>query len=155
MDFQKMPSTDPLLAEIDRVIAERIAAQGSAEDEEALRLEEDFLAFVESAWPSIDPAEFQRSWVVEAMCEHPQAAANGALRRLTITVPPRCSKTLITSVCFPAWLWTQRSRTYLKGPQVKILAASYGHTLSVLNSNQTRRLILSAWFQSLWGADSS
>jgi hypothetical protein len=78
--------------------------------------------------PSIDPAEFQ-----------------------PITVPPRCSKTLITSVCFPAWLWTQRSRTYLKGPQVKILAASYGHTLSILNSNQTRRLILSAWFQSLWG----
>jgi predicted phage terminase large subunit-like protein len=145
-----MLSPDPLLARIDEEIAARIAAQGSAEDEEALRLEEDFLAFVEAAWPSIDSAEFQRSWVVEAMCEHLQAVANGALKRLTITVPPRCSKTLITSVCFPAWLWTQRSRTYLKGPQVKVLAASYGHTLSILNSNQTRRLILSNWFQSLW-----
>jgi hypothetical protein len=90
-------TTDPLLAEIDRVIAERIAAQGSAEDEEALRLEESFIDFVEAAWPSIDPAEFQRSWVVEAMAEHLQAVADGQIKRLVTTVPPRCSKTLLAS----------------------------------------------------------
>jgi hypothetical protein len=84
------------------------------------------------------------------MAEHLQAVADGQIRRLLINVPPRSSKTLLTSVCLPAWLWTQRLRTYLKGPQVKILAGSYGHSLSILNSNMTRRLILSDWYQSLW-----
>src|SRR6516162_4611560 len=115
MDFQKMPSTDPLLAEIDRVIAERIAAQGSVEEAEALRLEGSFIDFVEAAWPHIDPSEFQRSWIVEAMCEHLEAVADGQIKRLVTTVPPRCSKTLLASVCFPAWLWAQRQRSYLKG----------------------------------------
>jgi predicted phage terminase large subunit-like protein len=115
-----------------------------------LRLEGSFIDFVEAAWPHIDPSEFQRSWVVEAMCEHLEAVANGEIKRLTITVPPRCSKTLLASVCFPAWIFAQRRRSYLKGPQCKILAASYGHSLSITNSNQTRRLILSPWYQSLW-----
>jgi hypothetical protein len=146
-----MLSPDPLLAEIDRVIAERLAAQASPEDEEALRLEGDFLAFVEAAWNSIDPAPFQRSWVVGAMCEHLQAVVDGQIKRLVINVPPRCSKTLLASVCFPAWTWARRERSYLSGSQVKFLCASHGHTLSITNSNQTRRLIMSDWYQSLWG----
>src|SRR5262245_42917053 len=129
---------DPLLARIDEAIAERLALGGD-NDEEALRLEVSFLDFVESAWPLIDSADFQRSFVVEAMAEHLQAVADGQIKRLLINVPPRCSKTILTSVCFPAWLWTQRRRSYLKGPQVKILAGSYAHNLSTLNSNLTRR----------------
>jgi hypothetical protein len=140
---------DPLLARIDEVLAERLALLGGDNDDEALRLEESFIVFVEEAWPNIDPAEFQRSFVVEAMAEHLQAVADGQIKRLLINVPPRCAKTLLASVCFPAWLWCQRYRTYLKGPQCKILAGSYGHSLSILNSNTNRRLILSNWYQGL------
>jgi hypothetical protein len=147
-----MLASDPLLAEIDAVIAERLAAQGGHDDEEALRLEENFIDFVDAGWSSIDPAEFQRSFVVEAMAEHLQAVASGQIKRLLINVPPRFSKTLLASVMLPAWLWSQRSRTYLQGPQSKILCGSYGHSLSILNSNLTRRLILSDWYQSLWRA---
>jgi hypothetical protein len=142
--------TDPLLAKIDEVLAMRMAMLGGRDDEEALRLEGSLIDFVEAAWPAIDPAEFQRSFVVEAMAEHLQAVANGQIKRLLINVPPRFSKTLLASVALPAWLWCQRSRTYLKGPQSKILCGSYGHSLSILNSNLTRRLILSNFYQSLW-----
>jgi len=145
-----MLEPDPLLARIDEMLAERMAMLGSREDEEAQRLEESFVDFVEAAWPAVDPAEFQRSSVVEAMAEHLQAVADGQIKKLLINVPPRFSKTLLASVCLPAWLWSQRSRTYLKGPQSKILCGSYGHSLSILNSNLTRRLILSDWYQSLW-----
>jgi predicted phage terminase large subunit-like protein len=141
---------DPLLARIDAVLAERMALLGGPNDEEAERLEDSFIEFVENAWRHIDPAEFQRSFVVEAMAEHLQAVADGQIKRLLINVPPRCAKTLLASVCFPAWLWCQRYRTYLKGPQCKILAGSYGHNLSILNSNLTRRLIISDWYQSRW-----
>jgi len=129
---------------------ERELLRPPVNDDEALRLEESFVDFVEAGWSSIDPAEFQRSFVVEAMAEHLQAVADGQIKRLLINVPPRFSKTLLASVCLPAWLWCQRSRTYLKGPQSKILCGSYGHSLSILNSNLTRRLILSDWYQSLW-----
>ena len=142
---------DPLLARIDEAIAERVAMLGGHNDEEALRLEGSFLDFVEAAWPSIDPAEFQTSSVVEAMAEHLQAVADGQIKRLLINVPPRCSKTLLTSICWSAWTWARRERSYLSGSQVKFLCASHGHTLSITNSNQTRRLIMSDWYQGLWG----
>ena len=142
---------DPLLARIDEAIAERVAMLGGDNDEEALRLEGSFMDFVEAAWPSIDPAEFQTSSVVEAMAEHLQAVADGQIKRLLINVPPRCSKTLLTSICWPAWTWARRERSYLSGSQVKFLCASHGHTLSITNSNQTRRLIMSDWYQGLWG----
>jgi hypothetical protein len=115
-----------LLAEREQqLLAEQTAG---VDDEEALRLENSFIDFVEAAWPSIDPAEFQRSFVVEAMAKHLQAVADGHIKRLLLNVPPRFSKTLLASVCFPAWLWAQRERSYLKGSQSKILAASYGHS---------------------------
>jgi hypothetical protein len=107
---------DPLLAEIDAVIAERLAAQGGHDDEEALRLESSLLDFVEAAWPSIDGAEYQPNWAVDGLCEHLQAVAHGEIRRLLVNFPPRASKTTVASICFPAWLWTQRQRTFLKGP---------------------------------------
>jgi hypothetical protein len=66
---------DPLLARIDDAIAERLAMLGGDNDEEALRLEGSFIDFVESAWPSIDPAVFQSNWAVTGLAEHLEAVA--------------------------------------------------------------------------------
>ena len=68
-----------------------------------------------------------------------------------MNIPPRCGKTTIASVCYPAWTWAQSEVSYLTGPQVRFLCGSYNHELSLTNSNLTRRLILSPWYQSLWG----
>jgi hypothetical protein len=142
---------DPLLAEIDAVIAERLAAQGGHDDEEALRLEGSLLDFVEAAWPSIDGAEYQPNWAITGLTEHLEAVSDGEIKRLLVNFPPRASKTTVASICYPAWLWTQRHRTFLKGPQTKILTASYGYNLSMMISNSSRQLILSPWYQRLWG----
>jgi predicted phage terminase large subunit-like protein len=146
-----MLETDPLLAKIDEVLAMRLAMLGGADDDEALRLEGSLIAFVEAAWSSVDSAPFQSNWAVTGLAEHLEAVANGEIRRLLVNFPPRCSKTLLSSVAFPAWIWAQRERAYLKGAAVKFLCGSYGHSLSMLNSNLCRRLILSPWYQSLWG----
>jgi hypothetical protein len=143
--------TDPLLAKIDEVLAMRLAMLGGEDDERALRLEGSLIDFVEAAWPSIDGAEYQRNWAVDGLAEHLQAVADGQIKRLLINFPPRSSKTTVTSICFPAWLWAQRHRTFLKGPQVKVLTASYGYNLSMMISNSSRQLILSPWYQRLWG----
>src|SRR5262249_12018745 len=57
----------------------------------------------------------------------------------------------IASICYPAWTWAQSGISFLRGPQVRFLCGSYNHELSLTNSNLTRRLILSPWYQSLWG----
>src|SRR5215831_13957831 len=127
------------------------AAAVERDDEEAQRLEGSFIDFVEAAWPALDPAEYQPNWAVDALCEHLQADVNGDIRHLLVNFPPRCGKTLVTSVCFPAWVWAQRDVSYLGGPQVRFLCGSYNDDLSLQNSTRHRLLLLSPWYQRYWG----
>jgi hypothetical protein len=114
------------------------------------RYESDLLAFVEAAWPSIDPTEYQPNWAIEALCEHLQAVTEGEIRHLLINFPPRCAKTTVASICYPAWVWARQQSSLRSGAQIRFLCGSYNHELSLANSNKTRRLILSPWYQSLW-----
>jgi hypothetical protein len=149
--MRPIESYDPLLERIEAEIAAREAAAIGRDDDEALRLEGSLSAFVEAAWRSVDAAPFMANWAVDGLCEHLQAVSDGYIKRLLVNFPPRCSKTLVTSICYPAWTFAQRERSYLKGPQVKFICGSYAHTLSLMNSNLCRRLILSPWYQELWG----
>jgi hypothetical protein len=119
--------------------------------EEWEELEGSLIDFVEAAWPSLDPSAFQASWAIEAICEHLQAVTEGQIRKLLVNVPPRCGKTLVTSVCFPAWTWARAERSYLSGPQVRFLCGSYNDDLSLQNSTKHRQLLLSPWYQKYWG----
>src|SRR5215813_7817447 len=75
--------------------------------EKAERLEASLIDFVKEAWPSINPAEYQPCWAIDALCEHLQAVSEGQIRNLLVNIPPRCGKTTIASVCYPAWTWAQ------------------------------------------------
>lgn len=57
----------------------------------------------------------------------------------------------MASVAYPAWTWCRRETTFRSGPKVRFLCGSYGDKLASDNSLKTRRLILSDWYQSLWG----
>jgi predicted phage terminase large subunit-like protein len=140
------------LQTLERRWSEEEFAQLSLDEIEELgALEDNLIDFVRTAWPAIDNSAFCNNWAIEGLCEHLQAVTEGRISRLLVNFPPRCSKTLITSVCWPAWTWARRERAYRSGPGVKFLCGSYGHTLSILNSNLTRRLILSPWYQERWG----
>ena len=134
-----------------REIREQRRAGHDVLDAGRQRLEGSLIDFVEAAWPVIDATPYQSSWAIEALCEHLQAVTDGRISKLLINFPPRCGKTLITSVCWIAWTWARSEQTFRSGPQVRFLCSSYSHTLSLANSNLTRRLILSPWYQSLWG----
>ena len=125
---------DDILAELDRV-----------------ECEESLYDFLMSGWQYIDPAPFTPGWVLEAVAEHLQAVCDGEIRRLLINIPPRCSKSSLTSVAFPAWVWAQRHRSPTSGPGVQFLHASYAQSLSLRDSVKCRRLIESPWYQRLWG----
>ena len=143
------------------------------EDEERDRCEESLAYFVLRAWKHIDPAPYQHNWHIDAICDHLEAVARGELRHGIINQPPRTMKSLITNVCFPAWVWAQRSQGMalfrdssspskdisldkvpyrpLMGPHVKFFCASYGETLSFDIAIIARRLIECGWYQRLWG----
>jgi hypothetical protein len=116
-----------------------------------LTLEGSLIDFVEAAWPSIDSAKYLSNWAIDGLCEHLQAVTEGKIPRLLVNFPPRCSKTLVTSICWPAWVWARRERSFVSGSSVRFLCGSYSHGLSLRNSNQTRRLLLSPWYQTRWG----
>lgn len=117
------------------------------------RCEENLYEFLKAAWSSIDSADFQPGWALEALCDHLEAVTLGQIPRLLINFPPRCSKTTIASVCWPAWTWARSSKynSYWSGPQVKFLCASYNAFLSLDNANKMRRLLESPFYQGIWG----
>jgi predicted phage terminase large subunit-like protein len=129
-----------------------IAAKRRIEEiREAERLEDSFYEFCKAAWPVVDPAEFSDNWHLEDICNHMEAVARGYISRLLLNEPPRTGKTFIISICFCAWIWAQRERSALMGPQVSFFYASYAEQLSLEHSLKCRRLIQSRWYQKLWG----
>lgn len=108
--------------------------------------------FVKAAWSSVDSAEFQTGWAIESLCDHLEAVTLGQIPRLLINFPPRCSKTLITSVCYPAWTWARKEKSFWSGGSVKFLCGSYNASLSLKNANMMRRLLYSPFYQGYWGS---
>lgn len=145
----------PMLLEglSDRARKERLAAAIAEKNkrEERAYLESNLYAFVREAWPSIESSAFQDSWALEALCEHLQAVTQGHIKRLLINFPPRCGKSNVTTICWPAWVWAQSNESFVSGPGTQFLCGSYNHTLSLKHSNSSRRLLQSPFFQHYWG----
>jgi len=58
--------------------------------------------------------------------------------------------TSVCSIIYPAWTWARSDISFLSGPQVKFLCASYNHSLALDSSNKARRLLFSPWYQKHW-----
>jgi predicted phage terminase large subunit-like protein len=114
------------------------------------RYEDNLSEFVRGAWSSIDSSTYQECWVNDAICDHLESVTYGDIKRFLCNVPPRTGKTSIISIIYPAWVWARSDISYLSGPQVKFLCASYDHKLSLDISNKARRLFHSPWFQKHW-----
>ena len=109
------------------------------------------LEFVKRAWREIESSELSISWHHERIIEALEAITNEEIRDLIINIPPRCSKSLLVNVFYPAWIWCRSERSFLSGPQVKFLCVSYGATLSETIALKMQRLVAGEWYQSLWG----
>ena len=103
-------------------------------------------AFVKIAWKQIDPDAFVDNWHVKAICDHLQALVEGRLlnRKIMINVPPGSSKSMITSVMFPAWCWITR-------PWLRFQCTAYREDLALRDSRRCRDIIASDWYQSRFG----
>lgn len=117
----------PSRADVDR---ERVRRRGLRE-------------FVRLAWSHVEPAQLVWNWHHDAMCEHLEAVYRDEIESLVINVPPGMSKSLICSVLFPAWVWTQR-------PDYRWITASYSDTVVLRDARKSRTLIESDWYRARW-----
>lgn len=104
----------------------------------------DFRLFVRRMWPAVSSDPFIAGYHLDAICEHLQAIADGLISRLCMNVAVRHSKSLLTSVFFPAWSWVQ-------SPERRIITASYSQVLTIRDAVRTRQLLESDLFQSYFG----
>jgi predicted phage terminase large subunit-like protein len=103
------------------------------------------LSFTRYFWHVLEPGkEMVEGWVLEAICEHLEAVTYGEIKRLLITVPPGCSKSLLTDVFWPAWQWaTGRARN-------RFVAFSYSSGLTERDNGRFRDLIMHPEFQAMY-----
>ena len=107
------------------------------------------LEFTRQAWSILEPGvQMKEGWVLEAICEHLEAVANGDIKRLLINVPPGSSKSRLARVMFPLWLWTHK-------PWMRIIGASYALALSERDSYYARTVIQTDWYQKNFGVSIS
>lgn len=101
--------------------------------------------FTKQAWTILEPnTPYVHGWHVAAIAEHLEAVSSNQINNLLITVPPGHMKSLETCVFWPSWAWIGK-------PWLRWMFASYAYPLSARDSNKTRDLIKSAWYQERWG----
>lgn len=129
-----------------RLIAEAEAIAAELKRREAVRLKREAVAslsaFVRLMWNVVEPAPLEWGWHMDAICNALQRVASGQTRRLVINVPPGFSKSLLTSVFFPAWKW-------LSNPADRTLYLSHDADLARRDSRRTRILLQSPEYKDL------
>lgn len=105
---------------------------------------ENFGAFAQKAFSIIEPGTpLEWTWHLDCLAEHLQAQFEGdsELRRLIITMPPRCLKSVMVAQLYPPWVLG-------KEPHHQFIGASYAHTLAERNVVKSRHILKDEWYQS-------
>ena len=101
-------------------------------------------AFTRSAWTIIEPGiDLKWNWHLDTICGYLEAVNRGDIRRLIINVPPGTMKSLLVSVFYPAWVWTQQ-------PHHRFLSVSNEQGLSVRDALKMKWIVQSEWYQGYW-----
>ncbi len=107
-------------------------------------LRTDFVSFTEKVLCTVSPGTpYLDNWHVWAIAWHLEQAAQGKIRRLIICLPPRSLKSIIASVALPAWVLGH-------DPSRKIISITYSNGLAAKYSNDTRQVIGSSWYRTLF-----
>lgn len=105
---------------------------------------QDIKYFTETAFKLVSPADvYQNNWHIGCVAEHLHALHTGEIKRLLINIPPRSMKSIMVSVAFPAWLLG-------RDPRTRIMVASYAQMLSTKHSLDTRLIMESEWYNSVF-----
>ena len=106
--------------------------------------QQDLLAFIHRSFLELNPAAtFEPNWHLQLIAQSLEDVAYGNCRRLIINVPPRHLKSHSASIAFPAWFLGLF-------PEKQVACVSYSQDFSETLARQSRRLMESAFYQSLF-----
>lgn len=107
-------------------------------------LRNDFVTFTERAFYELKPqTELLLAPYIHLIGMHLEACRQGKIKRLIINLPPRYLKSHCASVCMPAWLLAH-------DPSARIICASYGQDLADNLALESRKLMQSPFYQSIF-----
>ena len=102
-------------------------------------------AWVRLAWPQVYPSSpLVWNWHLDLLCDHYEACYTGEIRELVVNLPPGGSKSSLTCVLFPAWVW---ART----PERSLIYAAYGEKLVRRDARLWNTFLHSPWWLRRFG----
>lgn len=110
-----------------------------------------FYNFFKYFWAQVEVSKYEDNWHIETVCDELQKRFetykdNDTTKALNydliFNLPPGCSKSLIISVFFPAWVWLIR-------PSTKIISYSYSYKVAEELSGKSLRLLMSEEYQDI------
>lgn len=115
------------------------------------RYRESFYHFFLRVWKVLEPIQpLVDNWHLKYFCDFFQAEVERIVRKeprandWVINVSPASTKSTVFSVAGPVWAWVVE-------PSLKIISVSYADTLANYLASKSRDIILSDWFQDLYG----
>jgi predicted phage terminase large subunit-like protein len=113
-------------------------------EEYQVLLRQDFVAFMVRAFHELNPnTPLHMAPYIELMAARLEDCRQGRVKRLIINLPPRYLKSHTVSIAFVAWILGHQ-------PSAPIICASYGQDLADSLGLNTRKLMQSAFYQSLF-----
>ena len=102
---------------------------------------EDLLTFVRRVAPTL-VTDFKMGRHIELLCDRLQKVADGEIKRLMVFLPPRSSKSLITSKIFPAWyIGREPNHEIMSVSHSDQLASDFGRSVrDIVNTEDFQRV---------------
>lgn len=112
---------------------------------------ESYFEFFKWSFEILFPNEkYEDTFHIKYLCDIYQKEVERIIRReeknkdIIVNIPPRTSKSLITSVSLNAWAW-------IKDPTIPFIAVSFDDELSLLNAQYCKDIMKSDEYQALFG----
>jgi len=115
----------------------------------SIDLKDDFYAFFKHFWGEIEFSQLNENWHIKYLCDELSVAGKRVINNepkeydLVINVPPGSTKSRITSIMFPVWLW-------INNPTLKLITASYSGDLADDFAIKSRDIIRSKYFKIMY-----
>jgi len=104
----------------------------------------DLTSFIGLTFRILNPeTKYLYNWHIARIANELEACLRGETQRLIITLPPRNLKSICASVAFPAYVLGRK-------PSTEILCVSYGQDLANKHALDTRRVMQSPAYRSLF-----
>ena len=102
---------------------------------------QDLLTFVRKTAPTL-VTDFKMGRHIELLCDRLQKVADGKIKRLMVFLPPRSSKSLITSKIFPAWYMGRNpNHEIMSVSHSDQLASDFGRSVrDIVNTEEYQRI---------------